>query len=131
MVIVAYAVGLLVVAAVLFAVASVVFGRGDDTPPLQTGSTPTVLPERDVTGADVRALRFQQVIRGYQPAEVDWALERLAREIDVLRAELAGDHEPAVAPSDGAEPGTVGVQPPQATAEAAEESAREAGAERG
>ncbi|CAM3315856.1 DivIVA domain-containing protein [Tsukamurella hominis] len=95
MVIVLYALGLLAVAAVLYGVAALVFGRGDDTPPLETGATPTVLPAEDVAGADVRALRFQQVVRGYKPAEVDWALERLAREIDVLRARLAAEQEPA------------------------------------
>ena len=96
MVIVLYALGLLAVAAVLYGVAALVFGRGDDTPPLETGATPTVLPAEDVAGADVRALRFQQVVRGDKPAEVDWALERLAREIDVLRARLAAQQDPAV-----------------------------------
>lgn len=97
MVIVLYALGLLAVAAVLYGVAALVFGRGDETPPLETGATPTVLPAEDVAGADVRALRFQQVVRGYKPAEVDWALERLAREIDVLRARLAAEPAPTSA----------------------------------
>lgn len=101
MVIVLYALGLLAVAAVLYGVAALVFGRGDDTPPLETGATPTVLPAEDVAGADVRALRFQQVVRGYKPAEVDWALERLAREIDVLRARLAAEQEPAAVATEG------------------------------
>lgn len=101
MVIVLYALGLLAVAAVLYGVAALVFGRGDETPPLETGATPTVLPADDVAGADVRALRFQQVVRGYKPAEVDWALERLAREIDVLRARLAaGQDSRAAVPED-------------------------------
>ena len=106
MVILAYAVGLLVVAGVLFGVAAVIFGRGEETPPLETGSTPTVLPETDVTGADVRALKFQQVVRGYKAAEVDWALERLAREIDALRAELtatAADTDTSGAAEDAAD----------------------------
>lgn len=97
MVIVLYALGLLAVAAVLYGVAALVFGRGDETPPLETGATPTVLPAEDVAGADIRALRFQQVVRGYKPAEVDWALERLAREIDVLRARLAADEDAGTA----------------------------------
>ncbi|MGV7636988.1 DivIVA domain-containing protein, partial [Mycobacterium kansasii] len=63
MVIVLYALGLLAVAAVLYGVAALVFGRGDETPPLETGATPTVLPAEDVTGVDVRGLRFQQVVR--------------------------------------------------------------------
>jgi DivIVA domain-containing protein len=97
MVIVLYALGLLAVAAVLYGVAALVFGRGDDTPPLETDATPTVLPAEDVAGSDIRALRFQQVVRGYKPQEVDWALERLAREIDVLRAQLAAEHDSGAA----------------------------------
>lgn len=89
MVIALYVLGLLAVVAVIYGVAALVFGRGEQTPPLETGSTPTVLPADGVTGSDVRALRFQQVVRGYKPAEVDWALERLAREVDALRTELA------------------------------------------
>lgn len=102
MVILGYAFGLLVVAAVVFAVAAVIFGRGESTPPLETGSTPTVLPESQVQGTDVRALRFQQVVRGYKQAEVDWALGRLANEIDDLRAVLAAvvDSDPGVVDSD-------------------------------
>ena len=38
-----------------------------------------------VPGDDVRALRFALVARGYKQSEVDWALEKLAREIDELR----------------------------------------------
>ena len=44
----------------------------------------------------MRGLRFQQAVRGYRMAEVDWVLERLADELDRtgterddLRARLA------------------------------------------
>lgn len=77
-----------VLAAVLFLLAAVIFGRGEELPALPAGTTATVLPHRDVSGADVRALRFQQVVRGYKASEVDWALARLGAEIDALRAEL-------------------------------------------
>ncbi|MDO3645352.1 DivIVA domain-containing protein [Nocardia mangyaensis] len=77
------------VAAVLFLVASAVFGRSEELGPLPEGTTATVLPAHGVTGADVRALRFQQVIRGYKADEVDWALGRLAERIDELELELA------------------------------------------
>lgn len=83
---------LLVMAAVggvLFLVASAVFGRGEEMAPLPPATTVTALPARDVTGADVQDLRFQQVLRGYKASEVDWALDRLGAEIDSLRAELA------------------------------------------
>ena len=42
-----------------------------------------------ISGADVRALRFQQVVRGYKAGEVDWALARLAARIDELQTQLA------------------------------------------
>jgi DivIVA domain-containing protein len=48
-----------------------------------------------VTSADVDALRFQQVLRGYKASEVDWALHRLGMEIDSLRAQLEARSEAA------------------------------------
>jgi DivIVA domain-containing protein len=75
------------VAAVVFGLASAVFGRGEELAPLPSGATPTRLPVGDVAGDDVRALRFQQVVRGYKMAEVDWVLERLATELDRVGAE--------------------------------------------
>lgn len=55
--------------------------------PLPPGATPTRLPVGDVAGDDVRALRFQQVVRGYKMAEVDWVLDRLADELDRVGGE--------------------------------------------
>ncbi len=83
-----YLVIMVAVAGALFLAASLVFGRGEELAPLPAGHTATVLPEHGVDGAAVRALRFQQVVRGYKASEVDWALERLALEIDALRDEL-------------------------------------------
>lgn len=77
------------VGAMLFLGASAVFGRSEELAPLPPGTTATVLPVVDVTGEDVRALRFQQTLRGYKTSEVDWALRRLGREIDSLREQLA------------------------------------------
>ncbi|SKW71465.1 DivIVA domain protein [Mycobacteroides abscessus subsp. abscessus] len=34
------------------------------------------------------AVKFSLVFRGYKASEVDWVLDRLARQIDDLRAEL-------------------------------------------
>lgn len=79
----------LVVAAVIYLLAALVFGRGEQLEALPPGATPTRLPAVDVEGADVRSLRFQQVVRGYKAAEVDWALERLANEVDDLRGQIA------------------------------------------
>lgn|SRR5574340_1009496 len=88
-----YLLVMVLVGGLLFLVASMVFGRGEELAPLPPGTTATVLPADHVTGADVRALRFRQVVRGYRASEVDWALERLAREIDALRAQLAQQGE--------------------------------------
>jgi DivIVA domain-containing protein len=84
-----YLVVLVLVGIVLFAVASLVFGRGETLPPLPRATTLTVLPASGVTGADVNALKFAQVLRGYKTSEVDWVLDRLGAEIDQLRGELA------------------------------------------
>lgn len=84
-----YLVVLVLVATVLFGVGSVLFGRGESLPPLPRATTATVLPASGVTGADVDALKFAQVLRGYKTSEVDWALDRLGQEIDALRGELA------------------------------------------
>ncbi|WP_280502359.1 DivIVA domain-containing protein [Nocardia farcinica] len=90
-----------VVAGVLFLLASMVFGRGEELGPLPEGTTATVLPIEGITGADVRALRFQQVVRGYKAGEVDWALARLAARIDELQAELAQARATAGIPVSG------------------------------
>ena len=83
-----YLVVLILVAVVLFGVASLLFGRGEQLPPLPRGTTATVLPASGVTGADVEAVKFAQVLRGYKTAEVDWVLQRLGTELDGLRAEV-------------------------------------------
>jgi DivIVA domain-containing protein len=84
-----YLVVLTLVAIVLFAIGSVLFGRGESLPPLPRATTATVLPASGVTGADVDALKFTQTLRGYKASEVDWVLDRLGQELDSLRGELA------------------------------------------
>ena len=86
------------VAAAVYLVAAFVFGRGEELAPLPPGATPTRLPARDLTGGDVRDLRFQQALRGYKCSEVDWALERLAAEVDALRARVEAMEGAAEAP---------------------------------
>ena len=83
-----YVIVIAFVGAGLFFLVSAVFGRGEELPALPPGATLTELPIDGVSGADVRALRFQQVVRGYKQSEVDWALEILADEIDLLRDQL-------------------------------------------
>lgn len=84
-----YLVVLTLVAVVLFGLASLLFGRGEQLPPLPRATTATVLPAYGVTGADVEAVKFTQVLRGYKTSEVDWVLERLSRELEILRAQVA------------------------------------------
>ncbi|KLI04613.1 MULTISPECIES: DivIVA domain-containing protein [Mycolicibacterium] len=84
-----YLVVLVLVATVLFGLGSVIFGRGETLPSLPRGTTATVLPASGVTGADVDAVKFAQVVRGYKTSEVDWVLDRLGRELDAVRGELA------------------------------------------
>lgn len=84
-----YLVVLILVAVVLFGVGSVVFGRGEVLPPLPRATTATVLPASGVTGADVDAVKFTQALRGYKTSEVDWVLDRLGAELDLLRGQLA------------------------------------------
>jgi DivIVA domain-containing protein len=84
-----YLVVAVVVAAVMFLLASLIFGRGEELAALPPDATPTWLPNGPLAGDDVRALRFAQVVRGYRMSEVDWALQRAAAELDVLRARVA------------------------------------------
>jgi DivIVA domain-containing protein len=84
-----YLLVLVVVAALLFVIASAVFGRGEQLPPLPRATTATTLPAFGLTGADVDAVKFTQTLRGYKTSEVDWVLDRLGNEIDLLRGRLA------------------------------------------
>ena len=89
-----YLVVLILVAVVLFGVGSVLFGRGELLPPLPRATTATVLPASGVTGADVDAVKFTQTLRGYKTSEVDWVLDRLGQELDLLRGQLAAVRRP-------------------------------------
>ena len=84
-----YLVVLILVSAVLFGIASFLFGRGEQLPPLPRATTATVLPASGVTGADVDVVKFTQVLRGYKTSEVDWVLARLGTALDQWRGELA------------------------------------------
>ncbi|MPZ79504.1 MAG: DivIVA domain-containing protein [Actinophytocola sp.] len=84
-----YLVVMVLVAAVVFLLASVVFGRGEELPALPPGASPTRLPASGITAEDVRDVRFQLVVRGYKMSEVDWVLRRVGGELDQLRTEVA------------------------------------------
>ena len=104
-----YLVVLILVAVVLFGLGSALFGRGEPLPPLPGATTATVLPASGVTGADVDAVKFTQTVRGYKTSEVDWVLDRLGQELDLLRGQLAAvraasgldDTEDANEPAEG------------------------------
>lgn len=89
--VVIYVVVTLIVAAALYALSIVVFGRSELLPAVERGHTVTALPEGSFSGDDLRSVRFGMSARGYTMSEVDWALEQAATEIDRLRARLAGD----------------------------------------
>jgi DivIVA domain-containing protein len=84
-----YVLVLLAVAAAVFVGVSAVFGRGEELAPIPRGASPTWLPETEVAAADVRAVRFQQAVRGYRMAEVDWVLDQVAGELERLRRRIA------------------------------------------
>ena len=85
-----YLVVLLFVAAVFFVGASAVFGRGEELAPIPPGTTPTWLPDQELGADHLRSVRFQQAVRGYKMAEVDWVLDRLAGELDRKAEESDG-----------------------------------------
>ena len=78
-----------VVAAVVFLLAALIFGRGEELAALPSDATPTCLPSGPIGGDDIRAVRFAQVLRGYRMTEVDWTLLQVAAELDALRARVA------------------------------------------
>lgn len=83
-----YVLVIVLVAAVVYLLAAFVFGRGEELAPLPPGASPTRLPAAGISGDDARATRFQQTFRGYKMSEVDWVLDRLAGELDLLRARV-------------------------------------------
>lgn len=99
-----YLVVMVLVAAVVFLIASVVFGRGEELPALPPGASPTRLPSSGITADDLRAVRFQLVMRGYKMSEVDWVLRRVGGELDELRAEVAELRERLAASEPAPEP---------------------------
>jgi DivIVA domain-containing protein len=80
---------MVLMAGLVFLLASLVFGRGEQLPPLPPGASPTRLPAADLTGEDLRDVRFQLVLRGYKMTEVDWVLQRAGSELDRLRSRVA------------------------------------------
>jgi len=78
-----------VIGLVVFALAVFVFGRGEQMAPLSPRVSPTELPDHDMSGEDVRRVRFAMALRGYRMSDVDWALDRMADELERLRGKVA------------------------------------------
>ena len=78
-----------VIGGVAFAIAIFMFGRGEQMAALPPRTSPTELPDKGMTGQDVRSVRFAMAWRGYRMSDVDWALDRMANELDALRTQLA------------------------------------------
>lgn len=85
-----------VIGLVLFGIALLLFGRGEQMAALPARTSPAQLPDRNITGTDVRKVRFALAVRGYRMSDVDWTLDRLADELDRTREQLA-----AVSPDGG------------------------------
>lgn len=65
------------------AVGVVASGRGGSMGPSYDDRHDVRLPaERPVTGEDLRRVRFNTVLRGYRPSEVDAMIDRLAAQLD-------------------------------------------------
>ena len=77
-----------VIGLVVFGLAVLVFGRGEQLAPLSPRTSPTELPDHDLSAQDVRKVRFAMALRGYRMSDVDWALEKMADELERLRAEV-------------------------------------------
>ncbi len=87
---VAFVVGVLVVAALLFLGASLLMGRGETQPPADLDRSPVALPDdRTVTADDVRALQLSVAVRGYRMTEVDWLIDQFGLILDERDAEIA------------------------------------------
>ncbi len=99
-----FVIGLVIISGALFLVGAVVFGRGEALAPAPRDSTPVVLPgDRPPDAADIEALRFSVVLRGYRMLEVDWVLDQLSQalrekddQIAVLKNQLS--QQPATDP---------------------------------
>ena len=82
-----YLLVMVLVAAVVFLAAALIFGRGEEMAPIPPGASPTRLPAGEIAAADVREVRFQQVLRGYKMSEVDWVLDRVAGQLETVTVE--------------------------------------------
>lgn len=70
---------------IVLIIGAVVVVAGGEGAPLarEYGDEPdVVVPDGPISGADLRAVRFNTAVRGYRADEVDALLDRLARQLD-------------------------------------------------
>ncbi|WP_240770345.1 DivIVA domain-containing protein [Nocardioides sp. GY 10127] len=83
-------------------VALLAAGKGAPLAPAFDDRPDAVLPTGEITGDDLRRVRFTLAFRGYRMSEVDAVLDRLAQERDDAVAALAAaaPAEPVVEPAE-------------------------------
>jgi DivIVA domain-containing protein len=119
---VAFVVGVLVVAGLLFLGASLLLGRGETQPPAELDRSPVALPDdRPVTADDVRALQLSVALRGYRMTEVDWLLDQFGlvleeRDAEIARLRQQATPQPAPHPQGAPPPKTLAPKTPSAPA---------------
>ncbi|HEV7824204.1 MAG TPA: DivIVA domain-containing protein [Mycobacteriales bacterium] len=98
----------LVLGLIVFGAVAFTLGKASGLDPANPDSAPYDLPQdAEVTPADVGAVRFDVVLRGYRMDQVDAVLERLSDDLRVrdetiraLRAEVRDGRVPEPAESD-------------------------------
>jgi DivIVA domain-containing protein len=119
--------GVLLVAAIVFAVVVAVTGKADLYTEVPPDGRPQSAPvDRPVTSEDIRAVTFDMAVRGYRMAEVDHYLERVAHDIAFRDERILGLQAELEAAREGrsVEPGQLDPAD-TAEAEVGEETAAE------
>ncbi len=94
---------LLMVIVVGFVVLAAAGRLGGMGPYLDDRPVPGLPTDRPLTGSDLRDIRFPLVARGYPPAQVDAALDRLATQLEQPAGRFHADRS-----SGAAAPGALG-----------------------
>lgn len=99
--------------AAIGAIAVVAAGEGAPLAPEYRDGHDVVVPlGRPLTGADLRAIRFNTGLRGYRADEVDALLTRLAAELDRARGQLPSGEPEVPATAEPETPATASASGP-------------------
>lgn len=89
-------VGAFLVGALLVYLLGTVFGRGEALPPVAAGEAKKQhwrdLESKPLTAEGIRDAGFSLEIRGYNQAEVDFYIDRLAGRIEKLEQQVGAQH---------------------------------------